>query len=173
MKIQGNNYGYRESGKELLLEGCDFKLFGFYDSIGLELDDAMMLQPIYLIDGKYYVMFRDDDVLSGIIFKLDMICDMYKKDKDKMYHVVSEFMSHFDASIFTQEKYKMLEIDIRNVHNLILFADRRVLMADDFNLYKGYCNGAILLDDGRIAVGDELFLERVILDNIKDKKRRY
>lgn len=148
------------------------QIYGFYDSVGLDLDEASMLQVIYLIDGKYYVMFRDEDVLSGIIFKLDMISDMYKKDKDKMYYAVSEFMSHFEAAVTSKEKYKLFEIDIKNVHNLIRFDKDKVLIADDFKITDSCYNGALVLANGYIAVGDKFFLERVILDNVEDKIQR-
>lgn len=148
-------------------------IVGFYDSVGLDINEATMLQVVYLIGDKHYVLFRDDDVLSGIIFKLDMISDMYKNDKEKMYYAVSEFMSHFHDSIVEEEEYKLYEIDINNVHNLIPFDASKVLMPSDFKISNCAYNGAVVLSDGRIVVGDKDFIEKVIMDNVTDRRRRY
>lgn len=151
----------------------DYKVYGFYDSLGLDLEESTLLQVIYLIDGKHYIMYRDDDLFSCMIFKLDMISDLYKNDKDKRNYAVSEFMSHFDASLANMEKYKLFEIDINGINKLIPFNESESLVADDFNVSGDCYNGAIVLDDGRIAVGNEEFLEKIVLDNVKDNKRKY
>lgn len=158
-------------GKVVLKEKV--QIVGFYDPVGLDLEDSTTLQVVYLIGDKHYVLFTEDnDVLAKIILEIDMISDMHD-DKDKMYYDVSEFMSHFQASVLGDKQFKLYEIDINDIHNLIPFDASKTLMSDNFKVSNREWNGAVMLGDGRIAVGDEEFLEKAVTDNVTDKKRKY
>lgn len=158
----------------MLEDNVNFKVVGFYDPIGgLKLDEADMLQVVYSVNGKYYVMYEDNDMMANIFFYLDMIMDTYQGDKEKMYHDISEFMSHFQADVINESKYSLTEIDINKVHNLIPFDKYKVLMPDDFMISRNCFYGAVLVSEGVIALGNKGFLEKAILNNVQNKKRRY
>lgn len=157
---------------EELEEIKNTKVYGFYNPVGLDLEDSKMLQVIYFIDGKYYVMYQEEDLWSKVMFKIDLIFDMYKGNKEKMYYAISEFMSYFKESIPRHPKYQLYEIDINNVHNLIPYQEEKVVTCDDFKLDGSTFIGAIPLKNGCIAVGNEEFLEEVISHYIDDEKRR-
>lgn len=84
---------------EEIVKTLNIKVYGFYDPVGGDLDNSLMLQVIYLMDCKYYVMYQSKDLWSKVMFRLDLIYDMYKDNKDKMYYAVSEFMTYFKEVI--------------------------------------------------------------------------
>ncbi len=150
----------------------DFKIFGFYDPVGLEADESRFLQTIYLIDGRYYVMYRKEDFFTRLTSKLDGLISRYKSDREKLYYEVSEFMSHFHEAIDKKDEYYLHEIDITFVHDLIVFNDS-VLVSDNLELNTHGYNDAVVLDKGLIAVGEKEYLSQVINERVQSKRDKY
>lgn len=147
------------------------QVYGFYDPVGIDSEDSLMLQVVYLLDGKYYVMYHGRDLYSEVMFQLDIISDMYKDDKEKLNYAVSEFMSHFKETIPNETKYELHEVNINDIHHLIPYQEGKALISADFSMDS--INGAVVLSDGRVAVGDLEFLEKAIMENVIDQRYKY
>lgn len=149
----------------------NLEIYGFYDPCCLDLEEATLLQTIYLSNGKYYVVYDKSDFFHRLLDQIDILIERFKGNRDKYYYEVSEFISHFHEGINKVLEYYFQEIDITCVHNLIKVNDI-VLKKTDFKLDTTTYKAAVVLSDGVIAFGDKEYLEDLINDSVSDKKRR-
>lgn len=165
---------FRNMEKEKLIENEDFKLVGFYEDTGMFADFLDILQPVYLINQKYYVLILSKTDLDHEIKRMyGIYCDVGPDPEGISKHFQS-VKFYIQKEEFWEREYVLKEktvgcfFKIEEVSN-----DRLIKQQDPITLESSTYIGAVRLPDGNVVVGDFEFLEKVIEENVDDLEERY
>lgn len=173
MKVKDDNYHVVNSEKECLLEGEDFKLVGFYEDNGMFSKVLGMLQPVYLMNGEYYIEELTNYPLMEVIKSIENTYYDLGNVRSYIRQYLNDIRYHIGDDEFWKKEYGLTLKKVSNYFEIQQFPNDKIIRPDVICLDSVSYIGAIKLPNGQVVIGDEEFIEKNIMENVSDIEERY
>lgn len=173
MKIGVTDYRYCTTEKDRLIEGKDFEIIGFVQDNSIFSKFIDILQPVYLLGEKTYVLRLLEYPLMDIVKSIESSYEAWGVDLEYIKNFINNLAIYISKDDFFLKEY-ILAINSYNVTlKMSDLQSDEVIKEDVICLTEKEYVAAIKLPDGKIAVGSEEFLEKTIMERIEDMNGRF
>lgn len=173
MRIQVKGGFFRFTEKESLKENEDLQIVGYFKDNSLFRKVSDIYQPVYLINGKYYV----EQLMNSPLVDTIMSIKSTYRDIGPAKSMLESFLYGISGLVnkedFWKKNYALYEqkvgpfFEIENFSNSQIIRQEGIIINDDTFVI------GIKLTDGTLVVGSEEFIEKVIIERISDANERY